>query len=398
MIAGAFDLSEEMGLPVVVRETRDFTRESGILPPLSRASPRRSGFSSQGLRWVSLPFNVVANHRRLHQRLGDVAARFEGSPFNSVEGRGPVGAVAAGFAHGKLLQALPEGIPSDMGLLKLGTIYPLPEELLVGFMVDKRNVLVVEETEPFVEMRLRALAQRRGLALDIQGKQTGHLPREGALATNQIRAAIGQLQREPLPPLAGADRTPPRPSQQGLCEGCFYIPLFEALRDTLAEVGLRGVVCADPGCGIRIHLAPFEMLDVKHCMGSAIGLASGLWLAGVEAVPIALLGDSSFFHTGLNGLLSAVSSGAHIFVLILDNGSAALTGAQPHPGSGRDARGDPSPAVQLERVLRACGVDHLTTIDPADHPSTVSALRHAMLAQGLRVVIARGECVRASQS
>lgn len=395
MIAAAFDLSEEMGLPVVVRETRDFTRQCGMVPPLSRASPRPSDFTSQGLRWVSLPFNVVANHRRLHQRLRDVAARFDCSPFNAVEGRGPVGAVTAGFAHAKLLRAHPEGIPDNMGLLKLGTIYPLPEEMVVGFLADKRNVLVVEETEPLVETRFRALAQRRDLSLEIQGKDTGHLPREGALTAEQIRAAIGQLMREPLQPLAGSDRTPPRPSQQGLCEGCFYTPLFEALRDTLAEVGLRGVVCADPGCGIRIHLAPFEMLDVKHCMGSAVGLASGLWLAGIEALPIALLGDSSFFHTGLNGLLSAVSSGAQLLVLILENGSAALTGAQPHPGSGRDARGGWAHAVQLGEIVRACGVDHLSSIDPTDRRSTRRELRRALLAQGLRVVIARGECVRA---
>jgi len=397
MMTAAFDLSEEIGLPVVVRETRDFTRQRGVTPPLSRPSSRPSHFTSQGLRWVSLPFNVVANHRRLHQRLGDVAARFDRSPFNAVEGRGPVGAVTAGFAHGKLLQALWEGLPKDMGLLKLGTVHPLPEELIVGFLAGKRSVLVVEETEPFVETRLRALAQRRGLSLDVQGKQTGHLPREGALTAEKIRAAIGQLRSEPLQPLARADQAPPRPSQQGICEGCFYTPLFEVLRDTLAEAGLRGIVCADPGCGIRIYLAPFEMLDVKHCMGSAIGLASGLWLAGVEALPIALLGDSSFFHTGLNGLLSAAGSGAQILVLILDNGSAALTGAQPHPGSGRDARGGRAHAVQLEDIVHACGVDHLSSIDPTDYLSARRGLRGALLAQGLRVVIARGECVRATR-
>jgi len=395
MMGAAFDLSEEMKLPIVVRETRDFSRQRGMVPHLLRAPPRPPSFAPQGLKWVSLPFNVVANHRRLHERLTEVAARFDHSPFNAVEGQGSKGIVAAGFTHVKLLQALPQGIPTDVSVLKLGTLYPLPQEFLAAFLAGKGRVLVLEETEPFLEERLRALAQRRSLALDIWGKETGHLPREGALTAEQIGAAMAEVRGEPLPPSIGiAGEAARRPSQQGLCEGCFYIPLFEALRDTLAELKSGAVICADPGCSIRIHQPPFEMLHVKHSMGSAIGLASGLWLSGVEGLPIALVGDSSFFHTGLNGLLSAVTSGAHILVLILDNGSAALTGGQPHPGSGRDARGSQARAVQLEGILRACGVDHLVTIDPTDRTISKRALRDALQAQGLRVVIARGECLR----
>ena len=258
---------------------------------------------------------------------------------------------------------------------------------------------MLEETEPFLEERLRSLAQRHGLVLDIQGKQTGNLPREGALTVEQSRAALAELQGESLSETVGSARQEAvRPSQQGLCEGCFYIPLFQALRDTLATLELPAVICADPGCAIRIYHPPFEMLDVKHSMGSAIGLASGLWLAGMDRLPIALVGDSSFFHTGLNGLLSAVASGAHILVLILDNGSAAMTGGQPHPGSGRDARGTPARAVQLEGLLNACGVDYLATIDPTDRLATSKAVRQALQAKGLRVIIARGKCSRAGQS
>ena len=399
MIADAFDLSEEMGLPVMLRETRDFSRQCGRVPPLPRAPSRPSDFTPEGLKWVSLPFNVVANHRRLHERLTEVSARFDASRFNSVDGQGSTGIVAAGFAHAKLLEALPEGIPADMSVLKLGTIHPLPEEFLTAFLADKGEILVIEETEPLLEKGLRALAQRRGLSLDIQGKQTGHLPREGALTAEQIRAVIARLRGEALPALVVASgQAAARPSQQGLCEGCFYIPLFAALRDALFELGLQAVVCADPGCCIRIHQAPFEMLHVKHSMGSAIGLASGLWLAGVDALPIALVGDSSFLHSGINGLLSAVASGVDMLVLILDNGSAALTGGQPHPGSGRDARGSRARAVQLEELLAACGVEHLDTIDPTDRPSASGELRAALLAEGLRVVIGRGECIRTDQS
>ena len=395
MMRAAFDLSEEVGLPIIVRETRGFSWQRGPVPSLSRTFSHSLGFIPGELRWVSLPFNVVDNHRRLHKRLREAAERFDRSPFNIVEGTGHLGVVAAGFAHTKMSQALPEGLPPGLSALKLGTIYPLPEKLLVAFLHGKQRVLIIEEGEPFLEERLRALAQRRGLALEIWGKETGHLPHEGALTAECIRAAVAALQGEPQPPSVGtAGQELPRPSQQGLCEGCFYVPLFEALQETLAELGRQAVICADPGCGIRIYQPPFEMLDVKYSMGSAIGLALGLWMTGLERLPIALVGDSSFFHTGLNGLLSAVTSGAQILVLILDNGSAALTGGQPHPGSGRDARGNQARAVQLERLLRACGVDHLTIVDPTDRLSTRRALHTAIQARGLRVIVAQGQCVR----
>lgn len=395
VMRAAFDLSEEVGLPIIVRETRDFLRQRGPAPSPPRTSLQPLGFTPDKLRWVSLPLNVVANHCRLHRRLREVAERFDRSPFNAVEGAGQIGIAAAGFAHTKLSQALPEGLPSGLSALKLSTIYPLPEKLLAAFLHGKEKVLIVEEVEPFLEERLRALAQRRGLALEIWGKETGHLPCEGALTAEHIRAAVAALRGEPQPSFVRTvEQEPQRPSQQGLCEGCFYIPLFEALQEKLTELERQAVVCADPGCGIRIYQSPFEMLDVKYSMGSAIGLALGLWLSGLERLPIALVGDSSFFHTGLNGLLSAVSSGAQILVLILDNGSAALTGGQPHPGSGRDARGDQARAVQLERLLRACGVDHLAIVDPTDRPSTCRALHAAIQARGLRVIVARGQCVR----
>lgn len=398
MMEAAFDLSEEVQLPVLVREIRDFSRQRGAVASSSRVPPRPASFVPGDLRWVSLPFNVVANHRRLHRRVEEVADRFEDFPFNRVEGRGPTGIVAAGFAHAKLRRVLPEETSIETSVLKLSTLHPLPEELVAAFLTDKRRVLVIEETGPFVEEELRALAQRRKITLDIWGKGTGHLPREGILTARQIRDAVTELRGEPLPSLDIKGREAPRPSEQGLCEGCFYIPLFEALRDTLDETGHQAVICADPGCSIRIHQPPFEMLHVKHSMGSAIGLASGLRLAGVDELPIALVGDSSFFHTGVNGLLNAVTSDVDILVLILDNGSAALTGGQPHPGSGCDVRGRQVRGVQLEGLVRGCGVDYSLTVDPTDRPVTERALREALLAEGLRVIIARGRCTRTNRS
>ena len=397
LVGDAFDLSEEIGLPIVVREIRDFSQLSGMVSQLPRTFSRSSEFTTRNLRWVSLPFNVVANHRRLHHRLGRVISRFDHSPFNAIDGQGSIGIVTAGFAYTKLLHSLPEGIPPDVSVLKLNTLYPLPESLLTDFLADKREVLVLEEPSPFLEERLQGLAHRKGLATHIIGKGTEHLPRTGAMTSKHIKVAVARLLGASFPFSTGTEeQRSTRPSEQGLCERCFYIPLFESLRDTLAELDQQAIICADPGCAIRIHQPPFEMLHVKQCMGSATNLAAGLWLAGVDSLPIALMGDSSFFHSGLNGLLTAISSGAHILVLILDNGSAALTGGQPHPGSGRDARGSQTQFVHLEGLLNGCGVSYLTTVDPLLQPALRKVMLDAIQTPGLRVILAQGTCIRTS--
>jgi len=205
-----------------------------------------------------------------------------------------------------------------------------------------------------------------------------------------------------LPPEGEIDR--PRPSQVPLCDGCPYIPTFEALSEVIDQLGGHDevVVVGDPGCMVRAQLSPYEVMDVKHSLGSSIGIAVGISLGfmrrGEEKRVVALCGDSGFIHSGFNGLVDAVRIGATILVLILDNGTTALSGGQPHPASRVDARGVPRPAVNLAALVRETGAGLVRVVDLDRGEDIRSAIEVGTGFRGTAVVIARGQCPRWSSA
>ncbi|MFQ6100375.1 MAG: thiamine pyrophosphate-dependent enzyme [Anaerolineae bacterium] len=394
----AFQLSEGVGLPVIVRITRALVlaEEAGLVEEGIQSAPPPS-FRREFMRWVVLPINVVDRHRQMLQRLGEVRSHFEGSPFNEVEGEGTQGVVAAGFAYQKLLDLLGGGVPPELRILRLGTFHPLPVRRVTGFLRSLESVLVLEETAPLVERAVRATAQ--GLALPIYGRDTGHVPRAGELFAPHIAAALNRFApRLALPTEGKTERA--RPSRQPLCEGCPYIPTFDALLEVVEQLGGRDevIVVGDPGCMVRAQLPPYELLDVKHSLGSSIGVAAGIALSQTKGNTgkrvIALCGDSSFLHSGFNGLVDAARVGVRMLVLLLDNGTTALSGGQPHPASRVDARGKPRRAVDLAALAREAGAGEVRVVDLDRGKDVRAAIEAGMHFDGLAVVIARGRCIR----
>jgi indolepyruvate ferredoxin oxidoreductase alpha subunit len=395
----AFELSEEMGLPVLVRVTRALILAE--VPELGdeRVVPHKTppAFQREFMRWVVLPINVVPLHRDLLRRLDKVSSHFEASPFNSIVGDGPQGVIAAGFVYQKLVDLLGGIIPSSLRLLRLGTFYPLPQNLVKTFLRTMQSVLVLEETAPLVERAIRAAVQEAGLALPIYGRDTGHVPRTGELFAPHIAEALNDWRPELALPAEGeADR--PRPSRQPLCEGCPYIPTFDALLDFVARSGGRDefIVVGDPGCMVRAQLPPYRLLDVKHGLGSGIAMATGIALSqrGLDMGKrvVALCGDSGFLHSGLGGLVDAGRVGVKMLVLILDNGTTALSGGQPHPGSLVDARGRSRNVVELASLARAAGAGMVQVVNLDGGGDVHAAIARGMNFDGVAVVIARGEC------
>jgi indolepyruvate ferredoxin oxidoreductase alpha subunit len=406
----AFVLSEEMGLPVMVRVTRalvlaEAETENSEVSPDFRTTPPRS-FQREFMRWVVLPVNVVPYHRRLLRQLEAVQARFEGSPLNGVEGDGSQGVIAAGFVYQKLSDLLGGAVPPGLRILRLGTFHPLPVERVTAFLRTAESALVLEETAPWVERAVRAAAQAAGLTLPIYGRDTGHVPRAGELFGPHIAAALNRyLPRLALPTEGETAR--PRPSRSPLCDGCPYIPTFDALTDVIAQFGRDDViVVGDPGCMVRAQLPPYELLDVKNSLGSSIGMAAGIGLSlrcpepagGSERHTgkrvVALCGDSGFLHSGLYGLVDAARVGAPLLVLILDNSTTALSGGQPHPASSVDSRGRPQRAVDLAGLAREAGAGMVRVVDLDRGQDIRSAIETGMNLDGVAVVIARGRCPR----
>jgi indolepyruvate ferredoxin oxidoreductase alpha subunit len=397
----AFRLSEEMSLPILVRFIRALaiaeTDAKNLESQEDFQIQRQPFYQRDPIRWVVLPINVVSRHLELRRRMDIVRSRFEISPFNSVEGDGSYGVMAAGFAYSKLMKTLASDLPHELGILRLTTFNPLPQDLIHAFLQGKEMVLILEESAPLLERAVRGIAQGAEINLPIYGRDTGHVNWAGELFSPQIADALNCF----LPDLdlsTEGEDSRPRPSRDPLCEGCPYIPVFEALNEVLAELGGRDefVVVGDPGCMVRGQLRPYEIMDVKHSLGSSVGVASGiaggLHERGEKKRVIALCGDSGFLHSGLGGLVDAARMKVPLLVMILDNGLTALSGGQPHPGSIVDARGDPQRAVDLVGMVHNTGVGEVWVVDLDRGEDIRSAIERGMEYQGTGVVVVRGRC------
>jgi len=405
-LLAAFRWSEQYHMPIIVRETRALALSEG---PVVRRDPEPTAppaYRREPERWISLPANVVRNHRRLHDKLDAIEAAFENCLCNRMEGRGSVGLVACGTAYAKLRQALGSDVLSRFRVLKLSTFHPLPRDIIKRFLCAVEAVLVFEENEPYVEERLGRLAHMTGRSTPILGRETGHLPYGGELDPSVIFAAIraldvdgrsGAIGHVPLVVSAiagGQGRS--MPSQKPLCSDCPYLPLFETLLAMLESTGGRegAIIVGEPGCMVRAQLPPLELLDVKYSLGSSLGLAVGLAAAHPTQKVIAFTGDSSFLHHGWGGLTEAVRQRSNLLAIVLDNATTALSGGQPHAGTPYDARGEALPALDLERLARALGAETARAIDPFDRGALWAALDAALQSDGLDVIVARHPCPR----
>jgi indolepyruvate ferredoxin oxidoreductase alpha subunit len=399
----AFQLSEERGLPVIVRITHAMALSKigtrSMKPTVGSRKAEALDFRREYMKWVVLPINVVEYHQNLHEKISAIQANFEASPFNKLKGTGPDGVIAAGFLYQKLLNLVSEQIPPELRVLGLTTLHPLPSGQIATFLQGVNSVLVLEETQPLVEGAVKGLAQEVGLTLPIFGRASGHIPWGGELFSPQLAAALVRI----VPSLdleVKGEATRHRPSREPLCEGCPYIPTFEALGEVIHRFGGREkvIVTGDPGCMVRAQGEPFYLMDVKNSLGAAIGMGAGLALSlarkGVEKHVVAICGDSGFLHSGMIGLIDAGRLGIKMLVLLLDNGTTALSGRQPHSASPVDAWGRSRPAVDLEALVREARVQMLQIVDIDRGEDIEVAIEQGLHSDGIAVVIARGRCVR----
>ncbi len=402
IMAQAYAWSEKIELPVVVRVTPALTGEVGPVEAPWELPPSRLRFWRKRNRWVVLPYTVVKRHRAQHRHLRALRELFEASPYDvACRGAGAerLAIIAVGNMAGKL-RDMPGEDGETYDRLALSSVWPLPEESLLTWLAGTRRVLVLEEGSAFVEGELRALLQRAGVDLPVLGRQNGAVPEEGELGQTEIAKALRALDPTRLMP-AGRPAEREMPSTQALCPECPYRPTFAALLAAMERHGGRNrhIVIGETGCMVRGNLAPYELFDIKYSLGSGLGVGLGLALSDGRHRPVAVLGDSSFFHSDLNALPYAVQMDAPLTVLVLDNGTTALTGGQPHPGSPADERGRPRPGADLAAAIAGCGIaPRVVELSGGGAASAATeldaALDAALAAEGLAVVIVRGPCPR----
>jgi indolepyruvate ferredoxin oxidoreductase alpha subunit len=398
MARAAFALSEELGLPVLLRTTTRVNHTRGPVT-LGELAPR-SGlghFLKDPFSQVMVPAVAREAHARLLAKQVKVRERAETSPFNNLTGQGPWGIVTSGVAAAYVEDAILElGLGDRVTLLKLGFTNPLPEKLIADFLGRVEKVLVVEELEPFLEDGLKAMAQGRGLTLPIQGKGEGLFSRLYEYQPSMVRHVIAryfgvawQAPEPPVPLEIWGRELPDRPPN--LCPGCPHRAMYYAVKIGLKDLGLEGIFPTDIGCYTLGLLPPLSMADYLICMGSSISTAAGISRATGQTV-VAFIGDSTFFHAGLTGLANAVHNGHDFLLVILDNGTTAMTGHQPHPGVTMVPPGYPGKPINLEGIVRALGVEQIWVVNPFKYKESLAATKAALDSKGLRVLISQAPC------
>ncbi len=327
--------------------------------------------------------NARRRFRILLEKQGELVKASEHSPFNSIlinARNRRLGVIASGVAYNYVLENLRDIEASARPSFLKVTTYPLPEEAVGRLVRHVEKILVVEEGYPFIEKILRGMFGIHGR--EIRGKLTGHLPLTGELNPDLVRRA---LDMDPLPGLGIRDFHPAaRPPQ--LCRGCSHADTYRALNEALAS-NPGAVVFSDIGCYTLGALPPYNAIQTCVCMGASVGMAKGGAEAGVRP-SVAVIGDSTFAHSGLTPLLAAAAVDADMTVIILDNATVAMTGGQPTFASGE----------KLERMVEGLGVDgkHIRRIIPLpkNHEQNVLVMKEEFAHQGLSVIISSRECVQ----
>ncbi len=413
----AFEISEELGLICMVRTVTRLSHARGIvtLGPIPREK-RTASFSSQDL-WTSGSSSIACMfHSLLHEKMNRAQLKFEESRFNKYVGKENADFLIVTSGTGWLysLEAVKLlGLEDIVGILKLGTTWPLPEKLVLKHLRHAKKVLFVEEIDPFLEQNVKMVASEL-LAdgnvgpLKFYGKKSGHVRGEYGAGTGEIDVdvvirALAEIMdlnyqsrnKEYQEKVSSAVGSVVPPRTMGFCAACPHRASFFAIKKALQWNGRDGIVTGDIGC-YSLGLLPtgFSVAKTLHCMGASIGTANGfgkLAQFGLDKPVVAISGDSTFYHACIPALINAKWHNANILYVILDNNTTAMTGHQPHPGTGFDALGNPVPHIPIEDICRGIGVE-VRIVDPFNVKEAVQNVYEMLKMNGTKVLIFRHEC------
>lgn len=423
MMKQAFELSEKYRCPVIVRPTTRIDHASTYFDvedeTYARALPE-AGFVKDP-KWIIFPRRAYQAHGEINARLAAMAQDFSREDvyvrFNPIAtygaGRPSIGVMAGGvsaaYAREAFAQLEERAAKAGVALpairfMQVGTPYPFPAERAAQFAAGLDSVLVLEELDHVLEDELLKLAGCDHLGLEVAGKLTGDARDRGENDTDDILRRICSfaderlgcelaallLQEAPYQYPAEAQALPVRPPV--LCAGCPHRGSFYAVKRALGK--REGVYCGDIGCYTLGNAAPLSTTDTCLCMGAGITMAQGFSVAEPGKKQIAFVGDSTFFASGLTGCVNAVYNQHDVTVCILDNATTAMTGKQPHPGTGVTLMGGQSEPIKIDAVLKAIGFTCITYADPLDHAAAVAAAKEAIDFEGPSAIIFRSPCVQ----
>jgi indolepyruvate ferredoxin oxidoreductase alpha subunit len=395
MTVAAFELSEKLEQPVLLRVTTrvSHTRSGVELGPIT--PPRNNpNFKRDPFRFVTVPTVARKRHPILVEKVKKATEISEKSEWNRIVGDGKLGILTSGVSFNYVLEAI-DSLQLNAAVFKVGMTYPLPKKQIQKFLASKDTVIVIEELKPYLENHVRAFAQEKGIMTPILGKSQGYFSEIGEFTPRTVIEGIAKALGKEIPTsFAEIDQkfseakseAPPRPPI--LCAGCPHRATFY---EVATATGRKGVYPTDIGCYTLAIQPPLEMADLLLCMGSSIGTACGL-TAVLDKPIVGAIGDSTFFHSGIHGLVNAVYNQHPVKIIVVDNQTTAMTGHQPHPGTGMTGMGVQNEQISIEAVAKGVGVEYVKVIDPLKVKESIRAIREAVAHDGPAVIISRSPC------
>ena len=405
MVGFAFDLSEKLCEPVIFRTTTRLNHASEVVA-LGKIKKRKTkgDFKKDPFNYVTVPAVARKLHAKLLENFKHAEKISETSGYNFITGKGNLGIICNGVSYNYVCDAVTDlNMEDRIKILRIGFSHPMPANLIKDFLKECKKALIVEEGEPYMEERVKALAQEDGLTLPIRGKGKDLFSHLYEFNPGLVRQCLAKYFDVPytLPETvdfsdfpADIPEIPQRPPN--LCAGCSHRATYYAVKK--AAEGLETIYPTDIGCYTLGLLPPLSMADFLICMGSSVGTSCGFSKVTDKKV-IGFIGDSTFFHSGIPGLINAVFNNHNFTLIILDNGTTAMTGHQPNPGVDmKKLKLQGFGHVSIEDIVRGIGVSHVTVIKPYNIKKSIEAVKKSLNYKGVSVVISKQMCTLYAKS
>lgn len=420
MMEAAYELSERYGTPVIMRPTTRICHASTFVEVAERTTAKQPEGFKKDPRWVIFPKRAFEAHGEINERLVRIADDYANDSFARFNpameaGDNPrFGIVAGGIPYAYTREALRvlenqakqgelvdhngskiTSIPAYR-IVQVGTPYPFPAKLMTTFVEGLDEVIVFEELDHVLEDEMLKLAGRIHASYEVKGKLTGHTTTRGENTIDdiaaQLRAYFGlKLCSEEVREQNSNIQPPARPPL--LCPGCPHRGSFYATKAAFRRSS-EGIFCGDIGCYTLGNAKPLDAVDTCLCMGADITIAQGFSIVEPDKKALAFIGDSTFFASGMTGVANAVYNQHDITIVVLDNATTAMTGSQPHPGTGVTLMGPKSEPISIEGVLRALGVKVITRANPLHLDDAIKAAKEAIEYDGPSAIIYESPCIK----
>jgi len=391
----AFKLSEKFKIPFFVRTTTRVSHGRGVVKLDNIVKGKTKGFFKKDLSiYNNLPPKTMDMHERILQKIEDIREISEKSKINFLvnpKTRSKFGIIVSGVSFCYVMDAL-DDLNIKIPVLKLGLTHPLPKGKIKKFIRRLKSVFIVEELEPILEMEVERLAKDVNPKLKIFGKN-GYLPKSGEYKEEMIISAldkiIGKKLKMSLEEHSKKYKTLKMAKRFAvLCPGCPHRASFWAAK---VAAGTNTIFGGDVGCYVLGMLPPYETQDFMFSMGASEGIVHGIKKVTYQKT-IAFIGDSTFFHAGIPGLINMVFNKSNPLVIVLDNRSTAMTGHQPHPGVGITGMGEKTKEVKIEDIAKACGVKYVKVIDAFNVKKMIKTIKNFLEKDEVSVIVSKREC------